>query len=116
MEPQPEIERHIIENGDGFPIGIIDLFQIDRIAGSAGIGIFIADKRHRRLGHASQALTLLIDELCKRRWLFLRALIHLENQASIRLFESAGFSPGAEVLYRGLPARQYVLHLKHNIS
>jgi RimJ/RimL family protein N-acetyltransferase len=46
---------------DGRPIGRVDLFEIDRINGSAGFGIGIGDPADRGKGYGSDAVNALVD-------------------------------------------------------
>lgn len=103
-----EIERWIILNDVNAPIGIIDLLNINEFNKTASIGIFIASKTERKKGYASHALRQLIELMKLRKWQFLKALIHNDNIASIRLFTSIGFSAGSEQLHRGKKAKNYV--------
>lgn len=109
-----EIKRWIIEDETGMALGIIDVFDIDYTLKSAGIGVMIAEHIHRRNGHARRGLELLMQQLTREKWTFLRALIHEHNEASRRLFESLNFSAGARKLYRGKPAIQYVCALSEH--
>jgi RimJ/RimL family protein N-acetyltransferase len=109
--PPEDIERWIVENEEGYPIGMVDLFDIDRTLKSGGIGILIADQHNRRLGHARRALTLVLSILKEEKWTFIRALIHEENSASRFLFGRLHFSQGARTFHRGKPAFQYVCAL-----
>jgi len=110
-----ETERWIIVKEHDISIGAIDLFDIDDVLHTASIGIFIAAKEDRSNGHATRALRELIALLARRKWSFVKALIHLDNLSSIRLFKSAGFSPGEEHIHKGKKAQHYVYCLPlHN--
>lgn len=109
-----EIKRWIIETDTHLPIGIIDLFNIDWLLKSADVGIMIASEEFRGKGHAGRALNLLIQQLLKEKWTLLRALIHEDNEASLKLFESLQFSAGARKLHRGKAAIQYVCFLSYH--
>jgi len=77
---------------DGDTIGLIDLYDFDPQHLRAGVGIVIASDRHRKKGYAAQALELLKDYAFNTLNLHqLYAGISRGNQASIRLFENAGF-------------------------
>jgi len=110
-QPPQDIERWIIEDAEGQAIGMVDLFDINRILKSGGIGILIADKHHRRRGHARRAISQILTILRDEKWSFIRALIHEENAASRFLFEGLHFSEGARTVHRGKPALQYVCAL-----
>lgn len=104
----PETERWVIMNEMQEPVGVVDLLEIDYLFKSAGIGIFIANVADRKKGYAKRALLELISVLEKRKWKFIKALIHQDNIASASLFKSIGFSPGGEQLHRGKLATQFV--------
>jgi diamine N-acetyltransferase len=73
-------------------IGCIDLFDFDPNHLRAGVGILIADDNDRRKGHASEALTLLINycfELLNLNQLYCN--IGINNESSILLFKKHGF-------------------------
>lgn len=114
IEEGGEIKRWIIETDTHLPIGIIDLFNIDWLLKSADVGIMIASEEFRGKGHAGRALNLLIQRLLKEKWTLLRALIHADNEASLKLFESLQFSAGARKLHRSKAAIQYVCFLSYH--
>ena len=60
------------------PVGAIDLFEYDPIHRRAGIGILIYEQSDRGRGYASDA----VETLCR----------YADNEASLRLFRSAGFT------------------------
>jgi diamine N-acetyltransferase len=73
-------------------VGCIDLFDFDPNHLRAGIGILIADKHDRKKGHASEALTLLINycfEFLNLHQLYCN--IAVDNEPSILLFKKHGF-------------------------
>jgi diamine N-acetyltransferase len=73
-------------------VGCIDLFDFDPHHLRAGIGVLIADSNDRRKGHASEALTLLINycfELLNLNQLYCN--IAVDNESSILLFKKHGF-------------------------
>lgn len=74
-------------------VGYIDLFEFDPVSRRAGIAIYI-DEAYRRKGFALKA----IDDICKyaqdtlaahQLW----AIVAIDNQPSISLFDAAGFKP-----------------------
>lgn len=86
-------ERFIIcKLDDQTAIGTIDLFDVNFIHGFGSVGILIAESENRNKGYASESLDLLSqyakNELVLR---YLKCSIHSDNQASIKLFEKAGF-------------------------
>ncbi len=75
------------------PIGAIDLFDIDFYHQRAGIGILIAEEKHRRKNYASLAINLVETFAQKKLDLIqLHCLIQLNNNPSIKLFEKCAFS------------------------
>jgi diamine N-acetyltransferase len=114
IEEGGEIKRWIIETDTHLPIGMIDLFNIDWLLESADVGIMIASEEFRGKGHAGRALNLLIQQLLKEKWTLLRALIHEDNESSLKLFESLQFSAGARKLHRSKAAIQYVCFLSYH--
>lgn len=84
--------RMIIETQNGKAVGAVDLFDFDPFHLRAGVGILIHDKNDRRLGYATDALSL----LCQYAQTNLRlhqlfANIGEENESSILLFRNNGF-------------------------
>ena len=85
--------RLIVETRqDARPVGAIDLFEYDPIHRRAGVGILIYEQSDRGRGYASDAL----ETLCR----YTRDTLHThqlwcnvgaDNEASLRLFRSAGF-------------------------
>ena len=75
------------------PVGAIDLFEYDPIHRRAGVGILIYERSDRGRGYASDAL----EALCRYAHDTLRAHqlwcnVGADNEASLRLFRSAGFT------------------------
>ncbi len=73
-------------------IGTIDLFDFDPFHKRVGVGILIKDVSQRRIGYASDALSVLIDYcfqvLCLHQ---VYCNISNDNQASLNLFQKIGF-------------------------
>ena len=79
-------------------IGYIDLYDFDPSNRRAGVGILVGDTSNRRKGHGLEALELLCDYSFKTLHLHqLFGNIHADNEASLRLFEAAGFRCSAEL-------------------
>ncbi|MDR2912608.1 MAG: GNAT family N-acetyltransferase [Alistipes sp.] len=75
------------------PIGLIDLFDLDPKNLSAGVGILIYNKTHRRQGYASEALTLISNYARQTLGLReLRSTVAADNTASLALFTAANFT------------------------
>lgn len=73
-------------------VGYIDLYDFDPSHRRAGVGILIGSIESRRKGLALESLQLLSDYAFKVLHLHqLYCHIHVNNEASIRLFSSAGF-------------------------
>ena len=77
---------------DGLPIGTIGLFQIDRVNGSAGIGISIGEKSLWSRGYGTDAMLALLDfgfgqQRLERMWLE----VYDHNARARRSYEKAGF-------------------------
>ncbi len=73
-------------------IGTIDLFDIDFYNLRAGVGILIAEEKHRHKGFAGQALKLLIQYAFLHLNLNqLYCSINENNHTSLKLFQKYGF-------------------------
>jgi diamine N-acetyltransferase len=73
-------------------VGLIDLFEFDPQHRKAGVGILIGDRGQRRKHYAREALGLLVDYAFHHLNLHqLYCQVPESNQASLRLFASAGF-------------------------
>lgn len=73
-------------------IGMVDLYDVDFVKGSAYVGILIAEKQQRKKGFARQAL-LSIAQYAKQelKLIKLKATIQSSNEGSIALFESLNY-------------------------
>lgn len=84
-------QRFVLSNTEQTPLGCIDLYDFDPQHHRAGVGLVI-DKAHRQKGYATTALELIeafaFDQLQLHQ---LYAGVGEDNQASIRLFQSAGY-------------------------
>ena len=90
---QPRQQRLVSETLGGIPVGALDFFELDPINRRAGIGILIHDDALRGKGYASDA----VETACRyaREVLNLHQLwcnVGADNEASLRLFRSAGFA------------------------
>jgi diamine N-acetyltransferase len=76
---------------DTTAVGCIDLFEFEPAHARAGIGILVA-KRERNQGYATEALALLVD-YCFNVLGLHQVFCHIGvgNEASLRLFQNAGF-------------------------
>lgn len=84
--------RFIIESlEEARPVGMIDLFDIDVLNQKAAVGIMV-DAGFRKKGYAGDALRLIISYGFEYLYLHqLYADVAISNEASLRLFRSAGF-------------------------
>ncbi len=84
--------RFIIQKENLEAVGAVDLFDFEPYHLRAGVGILIRDTADRKKGYALDALSALsnyaLDVLGLKQ---LYANISVDNMASIRLFEKAGF-------------------------
>lgn len=79
-------------------IGYLDLFDFDPAHRRAGVGILIGKMEARRKGYALESLNLLSEYAFNVIHLHqLYCHIHTSNEASIRLFEAAGFLNSGEL-------------------
>lgn len=90
---QTRQQRLVIETLGGIPVGALDFFELDPINRRTGIGILIHDDALRGKGYASDA----VETACRyaREVLNLHQLwcnVGADNEASLRLFRSAGFT------------------------
>ena len=79
-------------------IGYIDLYDFEPTHRRAGVGILIADQESRRQGFGLEAINLLCEyafNIIHLHQLFCN--IQVDNDASIRLFSSAGFNRNGEL-------------------
>jgi diamine N-acetyltransferase len=82
----------IMTQQDKRAVGVIDLYDVNFKHGYAAVGILIAEDQDKGKGIATEALSLLIQyctEILELRNLYCQ--IHGDNQASVALFEKAGF-------------------------
>ena len=87
-----QLRYMIVDSKSGKAIGTADLYEIDWNDDFAYVGILIADKKDRKKNAATHALLHLIDLSREELELdALRARIHPDNAASIRLFRKLGF-------------------------
>jgi diamine N-acetyltransferase len=84
-------KRFVISDAQKQVLGFIDLFDFEPLHRRAGIGVFVL-KSFRNKGIAKRALELLHDYVKKHLNMnTLYANISVENDPSIRLFESVGY-------------------------
>lgn len=84
--------RLIIENGQGHPVGVIDLVNFEPRHLRAEVGIVIENK-YRRNGYASMALRAIASYSAEVLHLHqLYAVVSDTNEVSVRLFSNMGYS------------------------
>jgi len=106
---QPEQIRMMIVDSGNYCYGAVDAFQVNHAAGKSGIGILIAEKKYRRKGIASSAIRQMEKHLFETYGVdHFEARIHDGNHASIRLFESLGYSKNATEHNAILPNADYI--------
>jgi diamine N-acetyltransferase len=87
-----QLRLMICRSEDDQPVGSIDLFDFEPYHFRAGIGILIAERSARRKNYASESLKLVIDYAFTFLQLHqLYCNITSDNEASMKLFENAGF-------------------------
>jgi len=83
--------RLVICAADEHPVGTVDLFNFEPLHQRAGVGITVLAAERRR-GYAQAALTLLLAYARQHLRLHqLHCTISVDNEASLLLFETAGF-------------------------
>lgn len=87
-----QIRYVICLNSNKKVIGTIDLFEYDVQKNKVGLGVLIAETEFRKKGHASEALTIIID-YCRNELKAVNLFCNIikDNMTSIRLFEKCGF-------------------------
>jgi diamine N-acetyltransferase len=96
-------------------IGFIDLFDFDPKNRRAGIGIIIAEQ-YRRKGYAATALKAIIEYAFDILFLHqIYANISIDNTASIRLFEQAGFIKTGQKKEWNYNGKEYVDELLYQL-
>lgn len=87
--------RLVMENTDGEPVGLIDIFHFDPRHLRAEIGIAVA-KSQRHHGYGQAAVKKVIQY--SKNILHLRqiyAIVDIDNTLSLKMFQSCGFLVGA---------------------
>ncbi len=81
-----------LPDGDGIPVGTVDLFDFDPLHLRAGVGIMIREE-YREMGYAREALEITISYVFSTMRLHqLFCNISPENLPSLQLFEKLGFA------------------------
>lgn len=85
--------RLVICNFNHKAVGLIDLFDLDPKNKRAAIGILIADPADRKKGYGAESISLICDYSFRHLALHqVYASVTTGNEASVKLFESLGFT------------------------
>jgi diamine N-acetyltransferase len=104
--------RWMIQDLDGTVIGALDIFDFERLARSAGIGILIGESEDRRKGLAHDALNAFLEfQRSNGEIRQLICLIHKSNEASIALFVKNGFVKKGTKYFKGKEAVTFICEL-----
>ena len=79
------------ETATGEPVGVADLFDFDAMHSRSGLGIYITEEK-RNKGYAAECISLVKEyaiSVLHLKQLFVH--INVSNEASLALFEKAGF-------------------------
>ncbi|MCX8080207.1 MAG: GNAT family N-acetyltransferase [Bacteroidia bacterium] len=86
-----QIRLMVVENAGKKTVGAIDLYDYDPQHDRVGVGIYIHNEFTGR-GYAAESLALVTDYCFKHLYVKqIHSLVNVTNEASIRLFEKAGF-------------------------
>lgn len=92
------IDKKATDRTSAETVGYIDLFDFEPAHMRSGVGILVAKKDHRRKGYALESLNLLSEYAFKVLHLHqLYCHVHVNNEASIRLFSAAGYTCNGEL-------------------
>ena len=87
--------RLVMEDKDGTPVGLLDIFNFEPRHHRAELGIAV-EKRVRNHGYGCKAVRMAVEyarniihlhQLC--------AVVDIDNASSLKIFQEAGFSKGA---------------------
>lgn len=83
--------RMIVENGDGEPVGIVDVFDFNAQHRRAEVSVAM-QKKFRKRGYARSAMMHILDYSLRVLHLHqLYAIVAEDNEASLALFSNIGF-------------------------
>jgi len=86
-----QIRLMVVENASDNPVGAIDLYDYNPQHDRVGIGIYIHQNFTRR-GYAAESLDMVVQYCFHHLYVKqVYSLVNEGNEASIRLFEKAGF-------------------------
>lgn len=99
----------LFENHFGFPVGQVRIQKISKVAAVIGIS---NDKLFRGKGYASMMLKMATDIYLKEHpKVSISAYIKIENTASIKVFEKAGYLLKEVLEYNSFPSFHYIKKL-----
>ena len=104
--------RMMVENDEGLVIGVVDLVSFDPANQRAEVGLIILNS-YRHQGYGTAVLSKIADYALRILHLHqLYAYVDIQNEASLRVFEKAGYQIAAEIkdwLFDGQKYRNSVL-------
>lgn len=104
--------RMMVENEEGDVIGVVDLVSFDPANQRAEVGLIILNS-YRHQGYGTAVLGKIADYALRILHLHqLYAYVDIQNEASLRVFEKAGYQIAAEIkdwLFDGQKYRNSVL-------
>ena len=104
--------RMMVENEEGDVIGVVDLVSFDPANQRAEVGLIILNA-YRHQGYGTAVLGKIADYALRILHLHqLYAYVDIQNEASLRVFEKAGYQIAAEIkdwLFDGQKYRNSVL-------
>ncbi len=102
-------EMKVFENHLGTPIGQVRIQKQDDKTANIGIS---NDKNHRGKGYASKMLQMASEDFLKNNPQFcIEAYIKLENEASLKAFEKAGYTSDTVLMYENVASHLYIKKL-----
>ncbi len=88
-----QVRLMIADKEAGAPVGLVDIYDFDPYHQRAGLGIMIHNLENRKKGYASSAIKLMLDYCFETLGLNqVYSSVPSCNVASLKLFESLGFS------------------------
>lgn len=89
--------RLVMEDGNGAPVGLLDIFNFDPRHLRAELGIAV-EKKVRNHGYGCRAVMLAIDYAKNILHLHqLYAVVDIDNSNSLKIFQETGFVQGARL-------------------
>jgi RimJ/RimL family protein N-acetyltransferase len=96
----------VFENHIGLPIGQVRIQKQDKNIAVIGIS---NDANHREKGYASKMIKIASEEFLKQNFqICISAYIKIENKASEKAFQKAGYELDLVLEYDGIPSYHYI--------